>query len=73
MLLRRSGILFRREKLLQIKNIHSCEITMTPLERWLGLATLSVRTAGSRLRLQGLTLREAQSLQKQLVEKRGPE
>jgi putative membrane protein len=57
------GILFRREMYLTYRRIQDIHVTRGIIQRWLGIATISVQTAGggmgSDLQIEGITQYDA--------------
>lgn len=74
----RTGALFRTEHLVPLARVASVDITRGPLHRLAGLATVRVGTGDvrasteRRLTLDGLRLDRAQSLRRELLERRLP-
>jgi hypothetical protein len=66
----RSGVLVRTEKVIPTRRLQHIDIDRGPLERWFGLASVSVFTAGGRratFRLPGLSPETAESLRAELL------
>ncbi|MEO1518420.1 MAG: PH domain-containing protein [Bacteroidota bacterium] len=61
----RTGLIFRRETIIPFNRVQHCEIKQGPIERYFGLKTLEIFTAGgqsSDLSIPGLLPEEAQRL-----------
>lgn len=65
----RSGVFYDNLFSIEFKNIQSVAICATPFMRLFSLSTLVVSGAGSALRVQGLSLSDAESLSQALVER----
>ena len=66
----RYGVLVRTEKVIPIERMQHIDIDHGPVERWFGLMSLSVFTAGGRratFRLPGLSPARAEELRAQLL------
>lgn len=63
----RQGYLERRTALVPRDKIQSLEVLQGPVRRWLGLGSLVVRVAGSRVRLPEIAWEEALALQDRLT------
>jgi hypothetical protein len=66
----RSGVLFRVIQLLPLSRLQHVDLHRGPIERWLGLASLALHTAGtiqSTIVIPGLDAAEAARLRDQLV------
>ena len=66
----RYGVLVHREKIIPVSRLQHVDIDQGPLERWFGLASLTVFTAGGRgatFRVSGLTPSRAEALREQIL------
>ena len=74
LLLVRHGILWHEERTIPISRMQHVDLSRGPLERWFGLATLVVFTAGSEaasVRVPGLAVPVAGELRDRILEARG--
>ncbi len=61
----RRGVLWRSDTTVPFNRLQHCEITQGPIEKWFGLATLKLYTAGgssSDLSIPGLPMQDAQRI-----------